>query len=183
LLAENTKAASVIRAAFLFLMSFYRGKHMKPYNFLLLLAMFVGCGGGVPLTSVTGVVTLDGNPVADAVVTFAPDSGDVACVGSTDTSGKYTLACQHGTGAPAGSYSVKIKSREKAKEGSNPMAGLSPGTPEYIEAYKKQMSGGNRADYKTKSKGEIPEKYNSGAELKATVGKSSETINFDLKSK
>ena len=156
---------------------------MKPYNFLLLLAMFVGCGEGIPLTSVTGVVTLDGNPAADVVVTFAPDSGDVACVGSTDISGKYTLACQHGTGAPAGSYSVKIKSREKAKEGSNPMAGLAPGTPEYMEAYKKQMAGGNRAEYKAKPKGEIPEKYNTGVALKATVGKSSETINFDLKSK
>ena len=79
---------------------------------------------------------------------------------------------------------MKIKSREKPVDTSNPMAGLAEGTPEYIEAYKKQMAGGaNRAAYKEKPKGTIPEKYSTGGTLKATVGKSSETIDFKLESK
>ncbi len=137
------------------------------------------------LTPVTGTVTLDGAPVANAVVTFVSDSGGMACSGSTDTSGKYLLGCQYGAGAPAGAYSVQIKSREVAKAaGTNPMSGLSPGTPEYNAAYQKMMSSGpNQTAYKEKTKGEIPEKYNSGAELKAVVGPSSETIDFKLESK
>ena len=136
------------------------------------------------MTRVTGTVTLDGAPAVDAVVTFVADSGGLACAGSTDISGKYTMACQEGVGVPPGAYSVRIKSREKPTNNANPMAGFTPGTPEYTEAYKKQMSGGgNRQDYKEKYIGAIPDKYNSGATLKATVGKSSETIDFKLESK
>ncbi len=143
-----------------------------------------GCGGS-NLTPVTGTVTLDGKPVANAVVTFVPDGAGVTCAGSTDSNGKYTLGCQHGAGAPAGAYSVKIKNREVAKEaGRNPMEGLSPGSPEYIEAYKKQMAAGpNQAAYKAKNSGAIPAKYDSGAELKATIGKSAQVVDFALESK
>ena len=64
------------------------------------------------------------------------------------------------------------------------MEGLAPGSPEYIEAYKKQMSGGgNREDYKAKNKGTIPEKYDSGKLLKASIGKTAQTVDFKLVSK
>ena len=157
---------------------------MKYLMIALMGACLVGCGSS-DLTSVTGTVTLDGAPVANAVITFESDSGGVACSGSSDSSGKYIIGCQFGEGAPPGDYSVKIKSREVSQSGSNnPMAGLTPGTPEYIEAYQKMMAAGpNRSAYKEKIKGEIPEKYNSGKELKATVGKSAQTIDFKLDSK
>lgn len=156
---------------------------MKNLLSLLPILLLVGCGGS-NLTRVSGTVTLDGAPAVDAVVTFVSDSGGLVSTGSTDLTGKYTLACQEGVGASPGAYSVKIKSREKPVNASNPMAGLSEGTPEYIEAYKKQMAGGaNRAGYQEKTKGAIPEKYSSGGALKATVGKSAETIDFKLESK
>jgi hypothetical protein len=149
---------------------------------ILTVSAFVGCGGGVQQTPVTGTVTLNGKEVADAVVTFVPDAGGTIAVGSTDSSGKYQLGTTDGPGAIPGAYSVKIKSREKPVNNSNPMDGLTPGSPEYIEAYKKQMSQGrNTADYAVKPKGEIPAKYESGSELKAMVGKTPETINFELK--
>ena len=155
---------------------------MKNLILLLTLALFAGCGG-TNLTQVTGTVTIDGAPAVDAVVTFVSDSGGLTAAGSTDGSGKYTLACTEGAGTPPGSYSVKIKSREKPKD-SNPMAGISPGSPEYAAAYQKMMAGGgNRTEYKTKPKGFIPEKYDSGSLLKATVGKGSHVADFKLESK
>ena len=46
------------------------------------------------------------------------------------------------------------------------------------------MAGGaNRAAYQEKPKGAIPEKYSAAGALKATVGKTAETIDFKLESK
>ena len=156
---------------------------MKNIVFFLPLLFFVGCGGS-DLTRVTGTVTLDGKPAVDATVMFVSDSGGPVCHGSTDISGNYTLGCQERVGVPPGAYSVKIKSRAKPVDTTNPMAGLTEGSPEYMEAYKKQMAGGgNRQSYKEKFIGAIPEKYDSGATLKATIGKSSQTVDFKLESK
>ncbi len=112
----------------------------------LLATMLVGCSGSDrPLSRVTGKVTLDGKPIADAVVTFVSTSGGVACSGSTDSKGEYIIGCQFGAGAPPGVYKVQIKSREVATKSSNPMEGLTPGSPEYQEAYKKMMASGRTA--------------------------------------
>jgi hypothetical protein len=58
-----------------------------------------GCGGAdVPdnLTSVFGVVTLDGQPLAGAAVTFVPPDGRPAS-GTTDSSGAYSLSYNDGS--------------------------------------------------------------------------------------
>ncbi|MFN3193164.1 MAG: carboxypeptidase-like regulatory domain-containing protein [Aureliella sp.] len=150
--------------------------------------LLCGCGGS-NLTKVSGTVTLDGKPVADAIVSFVPDTGEgPTSVGSTDSSGKYTVACSLGVGVPPGAYSVKIKERAKAAvpDGADPMAGLEPGSPEYIAKYQEMMSGGNQSkNYKApkKKSGGIPEKYNSGSELKALVEGASQTIDFEMQSK
>ncbi len=53
-----------------------------------------GCGSGVSdrpdLARVTGTITLDGQPLADANVTFQP-AGARASMGTTDALGKYEL--------------------------------------------------------------------------------------------
>lgn len=55
-----------------------------------------GCGPAAPPTAeVTGTVTYNGNPVANASVTFYPASGRPA-TGATDASGKFTLAATPG---------------------------------------------------------------------------------------
>lgn len=82
-----------------------------------LLGLAVGCGGGadakpLPVTvPVSGLVTLDGQPLASATVTFIPQgqTKGTDCKGMTDESGKYVLKQQHGTeGAPPGNYKVVI---------------------------------------------------------------------------
>lgn len=81
----------------------------------------LGCGGsGNPVAPVQGVVTLDGKPVAEMVVTFTPvpgkteSVGDVnepgkSATGSTDASGKFNLSTyERGDGALVGEHKVSI---------------------------------------------------------------------------
>jgi len=91
---------------------------------LLLLA---GCG--TKYAPVSGMVTLDGVPLADASVTFQPvaDKGIEAGTGSyghTDAQGRYTLKTVLGdrAGAVPGKHMVRI-SRYQADPGGNPDVG------------------------------------------------------------
>jgi len=60
------------------------------------------------LGQVTGVVTLDDQPLAGANVTFIPTNSR-PCVGATDAEGRYTLYFNsETTGAPLGTHSVQI---------------------------------------------------------------------------
>ncbi|MCG6157359.1 carboxypeptidase-like regulatory domain-containing protein [Rubinisphaera margarita] len=76
---------------------------------LATLLFTAGCGDSRPSTvPVTGLVTLDGTPVADASVTFYPDSGRPA-TGRTDAEGIYTLTTfETGDGAVPGEHRVSI---------------------------------------------------------------------------
>lgn len=74
--------------------------------------MLPGCGGGSgdtpELGQVTGVVTLDGQPLPKANVEFAPASGRPS-FGETDEDGRYSLEYLAGhAGAVVGSNTVKI---------------------------------------------------------------------------
>jgi hypothetical protein len=75
-----------------------------------------GCGRSTPpyqLAEVTGVVKLDGNPAADLVVTFLPDSvggtNGPRASGKTDAQGQYRLVCDdRQPGAVVGLHHVLI---------------------------------------------------------------------------
>lgn len=80
-----------------------------------LTAFAAGCGknsGGPALTPVTGVVMLDGKPLADAKLTFYLTGpavpGFSASVGTTDETGKYQLTSRGKPGAVAGVFKVTI---------------------------------------------------------------------------
>jgi hypothetical protein len=81
------------------------------------LASVLGCTGSEPeeplvdfnsvfLVPAGGVVTLDGKPLAQAVVSFMPKHGPMA-VGETDENGHYTLSFGR-EGAPVGDYVVAV---------------------------------------------------------------------------
>lgn len=80
------------------------------------LASFVGCGErGPQLAPISGVVTLDGEPLANAVINFQPvasASGANPGVGSsarTDSEGRFVLETIDGKpGAVVGPHKVKI---------------------------------------------------------------------------
>lgn len=82
---------------------------------LLLLALAAGCGGGA-VAPVSGKVTLGGQPLPGAVVTFQPIREDGAAVelagsiGKTDASGRYELRLiePDKPGAAVGKHRVSI---------------------------------------------------------------------------
>ena len=105
-----------------------------------LLAAAVGCRGDEPepahadpdsivLAPVSGVVRLNGTPLARAVVTFMPPTGATS-VGETAGDGRYTLE-SYGRpgGAPAGHYKVAISylaSADGEPQGLKDRSGLAP---------------------------------------------------------
>ena len=114
-----------------------------------------GCGGG-DLGRVSGTVTLDGQPLADALVSFYPEDGRPS-MGTTDADGNYDLSfTPTEAGAMIGNHIVRITVAQVEGEGEE----------------------GGRLPKET-----IPAKYNSKSELKAEVkpGKN-RNVNFDLSS-
>jgi hypothetical protein len=88
------------------------------------LAPMVGCGGGsdFAVAPVSGQVTLDGQPLPKAIVTFVPTEGGAerpSSVGETDSQGNFTLWTTTGeVGAIPGTHKVMIAlASEVAAEG------------------------------------------------------------------
>lgn len=83
--------------------------------FGLLMSLAVGCGGRPDLAPVSGVVTLDGQPLAGAHVSFQPvqdDVGEMAMgsYGTTTADGRYSLRLvdPDAPGAIPGMHRVRI---------------------------------------------------------------------------
>lgn len=75
-----------------------------------------GCNGGsnVDTVPVTGTVTMNGQPVEGAAVTFSPEGAGHAAAAVTDASGKFQLTTEtSGDGAVAGAYKVTVTKYEK----------------------------------------------------------------------
>jgi hypothetical protein len=82
-------------------------KNFIPLGFAVVVGgALSGCGERrVP---VEGEVTLNGQPVARATVTFTSEDGSKVFSGLTDESGKFTLSGPAGPGAAPGSYKVTV---------------------------------------------------------------------------
>lgn len=116
-----------------------------------------GCGGQAaktpPLAQVTGTVTLDGRPLAEARVDFEPKASAATAHGLTDASGKYTLYYTQGVkGAAIGPHVVRIEA--------SPMPDASGKMP-----------------------AQVPAKYNMNSTLTAEVKAGDNTFDFPLTSK
>ncbi|MCH9655664.1 MAG: carboxypeptidase-like regulatory domain-containing protein [Planctomycetes bacterium] len=135
-------------------------KFSKLFVFALLfvapLMFSVGCGGSgasdqPDLGTVSGVVKMDGQPLANVTVSFSPAQGRPSN-GKTDTEGNYNLGYIGDTkGAVIGAHTVSISTPQEAP--------TPPGT-----TYKDP----------------IPAKYNVKTTLKEEVKAGDNTINFDL---
>ena len=124
-----------------------------------------GCGGGAKAVPVSGVVTLDGKPLANAHVAFQPEATKgnqnpgVGSYGTTDASGKYTLQTfdNDKPGAVVGTHRVEISIKRAETDDRDPKT---------------------RPPLK-----DLPVKYNRNTELQFKVEPSGSTsANFDLKS-
>ncbi len=92
---------------------------MKPSSGLALLPLIasaacflVGCGEADPLNrqSVSGSVTLDGQPLKQGAISFSPAAGGETGGGAAIAGGSYTMSREHGL--PPGKYVVRINSAE-----------------------------------------------------------------------
>ncbi len=149
----------------------------------------VSCGGpaGPRTVDVTGVVTLDGQAVDGATVTFVPtDEGGRSAAGITDASGRFTLTTAGGgQGAVPGRYKVSI-----AKTRGGPAATGATSQEEAMARIKEQMeSGGGMAaalSRPTQVEDLLPPKYKdfntSGLEATVESGKTND-FTFALSSK
>lgn len=144
----------------------------------------LGCGSGPgDLNPVSGVVTLDGEPLAGATVNFSPtsDSTGRPAVGTTNDQGVYELTdmqhSQAGPGVAAGEYRVSIT---KTSGGNRSMPDEhDPDNPDN-EGLPDPTAGGAAA-----VKSLVPDKYTdrSSSGLIATIesGKN-ENVDFELTS-
>ncbi len=139
----------------------------------VMLGLMIGCGDGkIDTESVVGVVTLDGAPLADAMVNFTPavEGKGTPSYAKTDAAGKYQLQTLLGNadaGTTPGDYIVTVSKIELKETGKT------------IE-----NSDGTKSPEK-ESEELLPKKYTDAktSDLKATVAPGGNTLNFDLKSK
>lgn len=135
--------------------------------FLVVIAL--GCAQpGPPLTEVKGRATLDGKPLDGAVIRFnplaeTPGHGGIAVA---DGDGKFSAiagGADKRPGLPAGKYKVLI-TRHRRPDGSAPRKDVPDIVSDAVET--------------------VPDPYSSSRDtpLTATIGTSSETIDFHLKS-
>ena len=146
-------------------------------NIFLLITIFTavaltGCSDGKLKTlKVTGTVTYEGKPLADAMVSFSPKTqgqGNPA-YGNTDANGRYKLQTHLGVadgGTTPGEYTVIISKREKNEP--LPQSDGPSGTPPPVPPIPKSL---------------IPERYENAATsgFTATVSKSNNVFDFELK--
>jgi hypothetical protein len=129
----------------------------KPGSLFCLVAALLigGCGGRSDLGEVSGTVTLEGEPLANARIVFQPQSQGSASFGMTDEQGKYTLQySDEDMGAAIGTHTVSIST----------FVVPDPDADEPAEAREER----------------VPAKYNVDSELTAEVTAGSNTINFEL---
>ncbi|HUQ68165.1 MAG TPA: carboxypeptidase-like regulatory domain-containing protein [Planctomycetaceae bacterium] len=138
------------------------------------MSLCLGCGrpaadySTLKLVNATGTVTLDGQPLPDAVVTFDAPDGQFS-YGLTNSSGKYSLQIDsEKRGVTPGEKTVRISTTRKIL-GLNASEGAEEGDP--ATKPKAAVSGEK-----------VPEKYNKNSELKITVSGDKTQYDFDLKS-
>lgn len=120
-----------------------------------------GCGSDkkeFTLAPVSGKVTFNKKPLANATVTFVPNDGGPSSTGKTDKDGKFTMkTADKADGAVVGSHRVMITTLDEEEDSENP----------------------DEIDYSKKEK--IPERYNANTELTFKVPEDGSTsANFDL---
>jgi hypothetical protein len=112
-----------------------------------------GCGGGGPsLGEVSGKVTLDGQPLAGALVEFQPAEGR-GSIGVTDAQGSYRLShTEDLQGAVVGTHTVRITMADE-DEDPKPRGGPIPARYNRLsELTAEVQAGSNECNFELQSK-------------------------------
>lgn len=154
------------------------------------LGLASGCSRGrqyPPTHSVSGFVTVEGQPVAEALVSFLPVDGQNPANGVTDASGRYELTSfTRGDGAMEGSFRVTIVKYEKEVE-DEPAASAEKPAAEEADSGETGNEGYVPAgmlvsQYDTGPKNLLPKQYadQQKTPLTAAVRAEENSIDFDL---
>jgi hypothetical protein len=149
-----------------------------------------GCGGasGRPVTfPVSGKVTLNGEPVEGAQVSFFTEGSSRAAAGTTDADGAYRLTTfDTNDGAIAGDHSVTISKVASAgtSDGMDIDGMGTDGEDDPGAAYGEAMDNAGAGTYGTDIESLIPAKYasteESGLTRTVTASETENVFNFDL---
>jgi hypothetical protein len=130
---------------------------------LVAVALLVaGCGGPANVGVVTGVVTLDGQPLEDARVTFQPREGSPSA-GTTDASGRYELRYTRSVkGAVVGEHEVSISTFRPGNPDAEPRIERQPERVAARYNHKTELQavvrpGKNQVDFALESSGKVPQ--------------------------
>ena len=77
-----------------------------------------GCGGGPKLVPVSGVVTLDGEPLEGATLSFVPTAGNAIATAGSDVSGSngnFVMTYKGRNGLSPGTYRVLVSKTEEVE--------------------------------------------------------------------
>src|SRR5262249_48986593 len=122
---------------------------------LFLFAALSGCGDGK--TTVSGTVALDGQPVADATITFVKTEGDLVREGASIKDGRFQVR------VPPGKYRIELDGRK------------------VIGKIRQKGSYGQDEEVE-QTANLFPEKFNSKSELTEEIKPGVNEIKLDLKS-
>jgi hypothetical protein len=155
-------------------MNMARGLFFRPLTgAACTLAVLIGCGeDGPPLVPVSGKLTMDGQPLADAEVVFVPDPGNTDVTGGrdrTDADGVYSSTYNGRSGLAVGRYKVLVSKK------SEPPAGTVLPDPIKMDRVQQEMVGIRKET--------LPSKYSSATktDFAADVKEQGGTFDFDLK--
>lgn len=123
-----------------------------------------GCGGGLP-ASVSGRVTLDGQPLTTGLVTFLPVASGPAAYGPVGPDGRYSIQTGGTSGLDPGDYIVTVAANAPPAAAPPPSGG-----PKYAEPMLLLVTPRRYATKET-------------SPLKATVKPGGQTLDFQLESK
>ena len=94
-------------------------RDLLPLLYVGLLATAIGCGKHPGIVPVSGVVTIDGQPVPAGQVTVSA-KGHRAAIGKIGSDGSFTLSCfEVGDGAPIGTHIATVTAVKQRTENSN----------------------------------------------------------------
>lgn len=139
--------------------------------------LIAGCADGGPaLGTVSGTVTLDGKPLANAIVSFVPEAGGRPSVGTTDEQGNYQLGYIDRLGALIGNHKVSITSVVQSDD--LDFSEIRSDDPRYEE-----MALTRKSDYDNAVvKEPLPAAYNKQSTIVREVERGKNVIDFALNS-
>lgn len=149
-----------------------------------LLVSAIGCGmrdGRPARVPVSGIVTMGGEPVEGALVTFVPKSPDgESAVGTTDESGKYVMTTfERNDGAVPGEYFVKVAKYEKYEAPVENLQNVEFSDEAYAQGYEAPEDGEVVSGPKNLLPKEYADPYKSG--LKYVVSDGENAYDIELK--